>query len=388
MMDHQQNVLDTLIEYFKKNTTHLAESELRIPVEHFTDEQRAADERAVMRRKPLVVAHHSEIPQPGSFITRDVLGTPLLIVRQKDMGVRASINVCRHRGGTVESEPCGKKRVFTCNYHGWTYDRDGSLRHIPYAQFFEPLDRVSHGLTQAHVEERHGMIWVTLEPEENPVSVADYLGEEMESRLAEFNYDKSLLVMEKQFTLNVNWKLVIDGAVDSLHPKFLHPYGVGKLISTNTCVVETHGLHMQSFTPRMRLEQKVEAGEEHEVEGFYKHVGSSLFMFPNVTAAITPDHVEFWTTWPSLDNPSECTIVIRFLADPDTYDERMEARINKSWEILQQAALEEDFPMEETIQQNSLSTPGGEYIYGRNEAGPQHLHRQLAKELSPALADA
>ncbi len=233
-----------------------------------------------------------------------------------------------------------------------------------------------------HTEERHGLVWITLEPGDRPQSVEDYLGEDMERRFAEFNYDRSLLVLDKRFTLPVNWKLVVDGAVDSLHPKFLHPYGVGKLISTNTCVVEPSGLHMQSFTPRTRLEKKVEAGEEDQVEGFYKHVGSSMFVFPNVNAAITPDHVEFWTTWPSQRSAAECTIEIRFLADPDTYDEKMAERIAKSWEILEEAATKEDWPMEETIQANALAVPDGTYIYGRNEAGPQHLHRQLERELS------
>src|SRR5690625_1593133 len=184
-MSNQQAILDQLIEYLEQNTTHLEESELRVPIRHFTSEERAQDEIEVMRSKPLVVAHHSEIPDPGSFITRDVLGTPLLIVRQKDRSVRANINICKHRGGTVECASEGKKRVFTCNYHGWTYDRDGSLRHIPYAQFFEPLDRVDHGLTQVQVEERHGFIWVTLEPEDTPISVQEYLGEDMEHRLSE-----------------------------------------------------------------------------------------------------------------------------------------------------------------------------------------------------------
>lgn len=381
-MSNHQHVLDTLIRYFKENTTHLADGELRVPAAHFTDDEHAARERALMRATPVVAAHHAELPEPGSFVTREVLGTPLLIVRQRDGGVRTSINVCKHRGGRVQAAASGKKRAFTCPYHGWTYDRDGSLRHIPYAQFFEPLDRLEHGLTQVQTEERHGLVWVTLDPGPAPQSVQEFLGADMEARFAEFNYGKSLLVLDKQFTLPVNWKLVVDGAVDSLHPKFLHPYGVGKLISTNTCVVETSGLHMQSFTPRMRLEKAVEAGEEDQVDDFYKYVGSSMFVFPNVNAAITPRHIEFWTTWPSTRSASECTIHIRFLADPDTWDEAMAERIAKSWEILEQAATQEDWPMEETIQANSRAVPHAEFIYGRNEAGPQHLHRQLARELA------
>lgn len=58
----------------------------------------------------------------------------------------------------------------------------------------------------------------------------------------------------------------------------------------------------------------------------------------------------------------------------------IEKRINRSWEILHQAA-KEDFPMEVTIQNNSVSDPTGTYLYGRNEVSCQQLHRQLHKDI-------
>ena len=59
----------------------------------------------------------------------------------------------------------------------------------------------------------------------------------------------------------------------------------------------------------------------------------------------------------------------------------MEARINKSWEILSKAATTEDFPMEAWIQQNAQAWPGGTFRYGRNEVSAQHLHHQLARDI-------
>jgi hypothetical protein len=94
-----------------------------------------------------------------------------------------------------------------------------------------------------------------------------------------------------------------------------------------------------------------------------------------------PDHVEFWTVWPSTGNPAQSTTRIRFLVRPEILDEAMTARLNKSWEILEQAAREEDWPMEQTIQENSRACPDGFYRYGRNEQSCQHLHRQLARDI-------
>ena len=114
---------------------------LQIPTRHFVDAGRAAAERELLRTLPLVVGHQAEIPEPGAFITRDVLGTSIIITGQSDGTVAGFHNMCRHRGGIVESESSGNARLFTCRYHGWSYERDGgTLRNRPFAESFGNLD--------------------------------------------------------------------------------------------------------------------------------------------------------------------------------------------------------------------------------------------------------
>ena len=49
----------------------------------------------------LAVGRAEEVPEPGSFVVRDVLGESVLLVRGRDDVVRAFYNVCRHRGETA-----------------------------------------------------------------------------------------------------------------------------------------------------------------------------------------------------------------------------------------------------------------------------------------------
>jgi hypothetical protein len=120
---------------------------------------------------------------------------------------------------------------------------------------------------------------------------------------------------------------------------------------------------------------------DEPVDSLWKYIGTNMFVYPNSMVIAAPDHVEFWTVWPSTGNPAQSTTRIRFLVRPEILDEAMTARLNKSWEILEQAAREEDWPMEQTIQENSRACPDGFYRYGRNEQSCQHLHRQLARDI-------
>jgi phenylpropionate dioxygenase-like ring-hydroxylating dioxygenase large terminal subunit len=105
-----------------------------------------------------IVARSAELPDPGSFVTVEHGGIPLLVVRQDDGSVRALVNICRHRGAKVELRPSGTRRMFNCPYHKWCYSRSGELRHIPFDDGFAELDRDEYALRDYPVQERDGLV--------------------------------------------------------------------------------------------------------------------------------------------------------------------------------------------------------------------------------------
>jgi nitrite reductase/ring-hydroxylating ferredoxin subunit len=70
------------------------------------------------------------ISDPESFFTVDVVGEPVIVVRDKQGELRAFSNVCRHRAGPM-ALGSGCKNVLRCQYHGWTYALDGRLIGTP-----------------------------------------------------------------------------------------------------------------------------------------------------------------------------------------------------------------------------------------------------------------
>ncbi len=97
------------------------------------------EQEHLLRRQWLCVGHTGEIPQPGDFFTAELLGEPLLVVRDQENKVRVLSNVCRHRGNLV-AEGKGNTKRFMCQYHAWTYRTDGSLLRAPYMEDVKNFD--------------------------------------------------------------------------------------------------------------------------------------------------------------------------------------------------------------------------------------------------------
>ncbi|QKR98388.1 aromatic ring-hydroxylating dioxygenase subunit alpha [Sphingomonas sp. CL5.1] len=377
--------LDRLVDLIRVGGTDLAEATLIIPTEHFTSPERLTREIALLRSRPLVVGHLSDVPEPSSFFTRTVLGIPLLVVRQKDGSVAAFRNMCRHRGGRVEQAESGRKGLFMCQYHGWSYAAEGgALKAVPYEETAGGIDRGCNGLIRFPCAVRHGLVFVTL-TEDAPIDLPGFIGAGIDTQIAPWNLDSATVLMEHWIPLEVNWKLVMDGSIDSLHAQFLHPKpgGVGSRTVNHSAVFREFGAHGKMFMARAKLKRMLDAGEE--IDATSRYVGTVMSLYPNNVLVEAPDHIELWSVWPDIADPGRCTVRIRFMVRPEIMSPEMAERITKSWDILRQAGMEEDFPMEAWIQENAAAWPGGTFRYGSNEKSAQHLHRQLHRDIDGGI---
>src|SRR5579883_2342554 len=102
-----------------------------------------------------IVGHVDRLPSPGSYFTTELVGEPLLLVRNTAGEVRGFYNVCRHRAGPA-AEGCGERKVFRCGYHGWTYSLDGALLNAPECEGVANFRRDEFGLQPIKVETWEG----------------------------------------------------------------------------------------------------------------------------------------------------------------------------------------------------------------------------------------
>ena len=192
-----------------------ADDVLRVPASHYYDQERWRQEMdRVWKRMPLMLALSCELKKPGDYKTIEVCGIPVLVVRNGAGEVSAFINSCAHRGAVVMTEPRGNAKRFTCPYHAWSYDHDGSLLAIYKENEFGEIDKSCHGLTALPCGERSGLIWVTLDPE-SPLSLDTFLCG-YDHLLAHFGFE-SWELFEDRTIAGPNWKIAYDGYMDLYH---------------------------------------------------------------------------------------------------------------------------------------------------------------------------
>jgi choline monooxygenase len=112
--------------------------------------------------------HEHRVASPGSWLACEVAGEPVVVVRDLAGNLRAFYNVCRHRGSPPGlGDGCG--RVLKCQYHGWTYQFDGTLRGVPHWNLVELFDRDDYGLVSLRVGIWDGLVFVNLDPQAEPL---------------------------------------------------------------------------------------------------------------------------------------------------------------------------------------------------------------------------
>jgi nitrite reductase/ring-hydroxylating ferredoxin subunit len=174
----------------------------------------------------VVLAHESEVPNPGDYVSRSIGQDPVIVSRDEDGQIHVLLNVCAHRGMQVCRAEYGRTKTFRCPYHGWIYGLDGSLKGVPAEReiYGDRLDHSGFALLEARVEVFVGMVWASWDP--IAPSLDDYLGEFKFYLEVEFaRSDRGLEVVgpPQRWIIPANWKYPADQfACDGYHVMTLH----------------------------------------------------------------------------------------------------------------------------------------------------------------------
>jgi len=383
----RQDRIRRALELLRKETTDQFDQIVDFHPDDFTDPLLAQAEREyIFGKVPSVVAHSTELPKSGDFMTVQMPRNNLIVVRQKDGSAKAFVNLCRHRGALLEDREKGRCRIFSCPYHRWSYDPDGSLRTITRDTTFGTVDRSEHGLVEVPCEERHGFIWVVDNAHET-IDVADWLGPEMDEIMAGYHLDDLVCFRAGGFDEPTNWKIMQDAFLDGYHIQYAHPNTAGKIIHTNVMAFEDFGRHCRFIAPRKSIDRFLE--EDPGDRPLDKYVTETHFLLPNSTLLRQPDHFQLLTFRPHPTDPTKSRMEQRLMVPKQEESgmdkEHWERLWDKNWQILLNVLHNEDFPILRDSQRGMGSADAGDMMLGRNEIANQVFRRETMRMVTEGI---
>ena len=334
-----------LISLHEQKSPYLDEHWERPTTERYKSQAIFDREREQIARKlPQIAALSSQLAEPGSYLSMELAGLPLLLVRDESGEARAFYNVCRHRGAQLVTERQGCKNRLRCPYHAWTWNTSGELIGVPHEKTgFPGLDRGEFGLHTVACEEYAGWIWVCLD-ESAEIDVASHLGELAPDMLA-MNAGDNVIFDTKEREVTANWKILVEGGIESYHFRVAHSNTIAPLFLDNLSSYRCFGRHIRSVLPRSTLPGLAEQAEE--TWSIAKHANVLYSLFPGSQFLVQEDHFVWIQGIPLA--PDRTLLRLSTVIPAELNTEEMAGYWRRNHDLTM-VTLDEDFDIGESIQ--------------------------------------
>ena len=254
-----------------------------------------------------VIGVGSSIPNPGDAKPYNLLGIPLIMIRDKKKKIRVFHNVCSHRGFKLLDNSCNLKNVIRCPYHSWSYDFTGNLVATPHIGGLNKHQSEKFDKTKSNLKEVRTRIWmdvIFVNINSNEINFDDYI-KPLKQRWEKFitDDDQNSIIHSNDygyFDLDVkcNWKFAIENYCESYHLPTIHPE-LNKVSN-----IDDH-YHIQSLPNRFagqgskKYEQLIKGNKKFKnFPNWDKNMVKNseyIALFPNVMIGLHIDH--FYIFW-------------------------------------------------------------------------------------------
>ena len=319
-----------------------------------------------------LAARVDQLQQSGQYVTTDVAGEPIVVVRGNDGVLRAFFNVCRHHAAAVMTEPEGKAAQLRCPYHGWTYSLEGELKGTPDFSGVCDFDRARNGLAPLELAEWENWVFVKLSPGNPPL--ADFLTGDLTDQIKTLRLTELHWFERRHYHFDCNWKVFVDNYLDGgYHVPYLHK-GLDSVLDYRNYAIENGARHCLQWSPIVSEGAEAQTGAVRKGERALYY-----WIYPN-----------FMINW--YDGVMDTNLVVPRGVDhtevifdfyfPDVVSEAARAR-NAASVAVGQRIQDEDVAICKSVQRglNSRAYHAGR-LSVRREAGEHLFHRLLHADLS------
>ena len=321
----------------RDNTTDLAPAEHTVQAGEYTSIERHERDIAMLLASPQLVGYVSELPEPGAYCTKSVMGRSVLLTKTSAGDVKAFNNVCLHRQSQVVTG-CGKAKRFSCPYHAWTYDNTGRLVGLPGREGFPGVQVKSDGLTELPATEFAGFLWVALDPGAT-LDISAHLGP-LAEELDSWGIGRWSPLGEKVLDSPINWKLAVDTFSENYHFATVHRETFARIARSNCTVFDAFGPHHRLIFPLNSI-LELENVPEDQWDPFQNMV-VIYALFPNIVLSVTIANGELFRIYPGVE-PGRSITVHQNSTPLDISDESVAAGAQAVFDYAHATVRDEDY---------------------------------------------
>ena len=285
-----------------------------MPKSVYTSAEFAALEQThIFARDWLCVGRADALHSPGDYLTTEISGEPVIVLRDREGQLRGLSNVCRHRMSTL-LEGRGHVRAITCPYHAWTYNLDGSLRGAPAMTLNESFCKDAIALPQIRVENWLGWIMVTLNPDAPSPSVALAGVADLVGYLGMETYTETF---REEFRWATNWKVLAENFMESYHLPACHAGTIGGScdLALMTCPEGSDAFNYHWILKNDLVPLALAHPSNSDLTGDQRRITWLLAIYPALLITLTPGY--FWYLCLTPDGPGHVKVLFGGGMSPD-----------------------------------------------------------------------
>ncbi|MEL6476853.1 MAG: SRPBCC family protein [Pseudomonadota bacterium] len=267
----------------------------------------------IFRKEWICVGRSDQLKAPGDYLTYELAGQPVIVLRDASGALRAMSNVCLHRMSTL-LEGTGNAKSIVCPYHAWTYNLDGTLRGAPAMQGNQGFAKGDYCLPQIRVADWLGWILITLnadapDPATHLAGVQDLVGD--------YEMQHYVQTWQEEHHWATNWKVLAENFMESYHLPVCHNGTIGWAVSLDEmdCPQSpaTFNYHTIQKDPSFKL--SVAHPDSTRLGGERRNTTYLISIYPSLMITLTPGY--FWYLSLHPDGPGHVRILYGGGLSPD-----------------------------------------------------------------------
>ena len=244
----------------------------------------------IFAREWFCVGRADALPNPGDYLTIDLAGQPIMVIRGRDGELKALSNVCLHRMSTL-LEGSGNCSAIVCPYHAWTYNLDGTLRGAPAMTLNTEFCKGDYRLPAIRSAQWLGWMFVTLDPDvPEPASGLA----EVEGLIGDFRMETYVETFRETHVWNTNWKILAENFMESYHLPVCHAGTIGGLskLEEMVCPPGRPAFNFHTILKDDRLKIALAHPDNTRLTGDRRRTTFLLAIYPSLLITLTPGY--FW----------------------------------------------------------------------------------------------